>query len=98
MSNKERLRDKVVVVTGAASGIGKATALAFAHESVKTVLISHYKGKLESDADEIRGFNENVLVVPIDVSSKDEVDMMVEKVESKFDRIDAFRIRRGFNE
>ena len=88
MSNKERFKDKVVVVTGASSGIGKATALAFAHESAKTVLISRSKGKLESVADEIRGFNENVLVVPTDVSSKDEVDMMVEKVVSKFDRID----------
>ena len=98
MSNKERFKDKVVVVTGASSGIGKATALAFAHESAKTVLISRSKGNLESVADEIRGFNENVLMVPTDVSSKDEVDMMVEKVVSKFDRIDAFRIRRGSNE
>jgi hypothetical protein len=32
------------------------------------------------------------------MSNKDEVDMMVEKVVSKFDRIDAFRIRRGYNE
>ena len=88
MSKKERFKDKVVVVTGASSGIGKATALAFAHEGAKTLLVSRSREKLESVADEIRGFNENVLVVPTDVSSKDEVDMMIEKVISKFGGID----------
>jgi len=88
MSKKERFKDKVVIVTGASSGIGKATALAFAQECAKTVLVSRSREKLESVADEIRGFNENVLVLPTDVSSKDEVDMMVEKVISKFGRID----------
>ncbi len=88
MSKKERFKDKVVVVTGASSGIGKATAIAFAHEGAKTILVSRSREKLESVADEIRGFNENVLVVPTDVSSKDEVDMMIEKVISKFGGID----------
>lgn len=88
MSNKERFKDKVVVITGASSGIGKATALAFANEGAKTILVSRSREKLESVAEEIRGINENVLVVPADVSSQDEVDIMVDEVISKFGRID----------
>jgi len=88
MSHKERFQDKVVVVTGASSGIGRSTALAFAGEGAKTVLVSRSLKKLERVEEEIRGFNPNVLVVPTDVSDAGQVHKMVETVLSEFGRID----------
>lgn len=88
MNNKDRFVDKVVVITGASSGIGRATALAFAREGAKTVLISRSKENLESAADEIRALNRHVLVVPADVSMPGQVKNAVQKALSEFGRID----------
>jgi len=88
MSNKERFKDKVVVVTGASSGIGRAAALEFAREDAKTVLVSRSREKLQRVAEEIGEFNPDVLVVPADVSSPEQVRGMVEQVISKYGTID----------
>jgi NADP-dependent 3-hydroxy acid dehydrogenase YdfG len=87
MKNKN-YEDKVVIITGGSSGIGKATALAFAKEGAKTVLVSRSKEKLEGVADEIRQFNHDVLVIPTDVSSQEQVHEMVQKVIETYGRID----------
>jgi len=88
MNKKSKFKDQVVVITGASSGIGRATALEFAREGAKTVLVSRSLEKLERVADEIRSFNPNVLAVPTDVSSPEQVHEMVEKVLSELGRID----------
>lgn len=80
--------DKVVVITGASSGIGRATTIAFAKEGAKTVLVSRSGEKLESVADEIRDFNSNLLMIPTDVSKQDEVSRMIEKVIGEYGRVD----------
>jgi NADP-dependent 3-hydroxy acid dehydrogenase YdfG len=86
--NKRRFKDKVAVITGASSGIGKATAILFAKEGAKTALVSRSKDKLESVADEIRQFNQDVLVIPTDVSSQEQVHKMAQKVTETYGRID----------
>ena len=88
MSNKERFKDKVVIVTGASSGIGKDSAIRFAGEGAKVVLVSRSKDKLEAVADEIRPFNKHVLVVPTDVSSVEQVKNAVTKTIQEYGRID----------
>lgn len=88
MNKKNRFKDQVVLITGASSGIGKATALEFARKGGKTVLVSRSAEKLERVANEIRSFNPNVLVVPTDVSDADQVHQMVKTVLSEFGRID----------
>ncbi|MCZ6527159.1 MAG: SDR family NAD(P)-dependent oxidoreductase [Candidatus Dadabacteria bacterium] len=88
MNKKSKFKDQVVVITGASSGIGRATALEFAREGAKIVLVSRSLEKLKRVADEIRSFNPNVLAVPTDVSSPEQVHEMVEKVLSEFGRID----------
>lgn len=88
MKDKARFRDKVVMITGASSGIGRATALAFAREGATTILVSRSEEKLEKVANEIRKFNPNILVVPTDVSLQEGVHNMVEKVMGKYGRVD----------
>ena len=88
MNSKNRFKDWVVLITGASTGIGRSTAINFAKEGAKVVLVSRSKDKLDKVADEIREFTENVLVIPTDVTSKDQVDEAVEKTILKFGRID----------
>ncbi len=88
MKRLSQFANKVVIVTGASSGIGRATALAFAREGAITVLASRSKEKLEQVADEILRIAPKVLVVPTDVSSREQVEAMVEKVLAEFGRID----------
>ncbi len=85
---RQRFKDKVVVITGASSGIGRATAIAFAKEAAKTVLVSRSEEKLKRVGDEIRDFNSNLLMIPTDVSKQAEVSNMIEKVIGEYGRVD----------
>lgn len=88
MNSKDRFKDRIVVITGASSGIGREAALEFAREGAKTALLSRSREKLQKVAEEIRAVNPNVLVVPADVSVPGEVSEAVRKVLSDFGGID----------
>jgi NAD(P)-dependent dehydrogenase (short-subunit alcohol dehydrogenase family) len=88
------LRDCVAIVTGAASGIGRATALALAREGASVALVDRDRGRLEDVAREARSAAapaapERILVSTTDVSSEVEVDAMARGVLDRFGRIDA---------
>src|SRR6059058_5125613 len=88
MARDLRLDGKVVIITGASSGIGRASALAFAREGATPVLASRSAEKLERVAAEIRGFNPQVLVLPTDVSVREQVQHLVDRTVEEFGRID----------
>ena len=88
MSGKNRFKDKVVIITGASSGIGKDSALRFAKEGARTVLVSRSRDKLEKVAEEIREAGSEALVLPTDVSIKEQVKDAVEKTIEKYGRVD----------
>jgi len=84
------IRNSVVVVTGASSGIGRATALEFAKEGARVVLASRSKSALEDVADECSERGGEALVVRTDVTNEKEVEELARKTESKFGRIDVW--------
>ncbi|MGH9072699.1 MAG: 3-oxoacyl-ACP reductase [Acidimicrobiales bacterium] len=80
---QERLADKVAVITGAASGIGRASAIRFAAEGAKVVVADLVEAKGKALADEIGGF-----FVRADVTdSADVSDMYLEAVD-RYGRLD----------
>lgn len=80
-----RLTDKVVVVTGAAQGIGRAFALRFAEEGAKVVVADRNLQKAQDVAAEIG--EQRALAAEIDVSSEDSVEAFTELVEREFGQI-----------
>jgi len=88
MDGRVRFDGKVVIITGASQGIGRATALAFAREGAIPILVSRSREKLDQAAAGIRRFNPKVQVIPADVSSQAEVHDMVAKVLAECGRID----------
>lgn len=80
------LSDRVAVVTGASSGIGKATAQALAREGCAVTLAARREDRLETIIDEIE--HGEALAVPTDVTDEDDIVAMVERTREAFGRID----------
>ena len=64
-------KNKVILITGASSGIGKQTAIEFAKKGANLVLLARRKDKLELVAKELEKFHTTILVCQCDVSNKD---------------------------
>lgn len=80
------LTDKVAVVTGAGSGIGEAIATLLHEEGAKVVLAGRNKEKLQNVANQLS--QDNVKVVPTDVTNKEEVDELIKIAQETFGRLD----------
>ena len=81
-----RLKDKVAIVTGAAAGIGEATAELFAEEGANVVLVDKDPG--EEVANRIRTAGGSALFLQADISKEKEVKSVFEEVDAKFHRVD----------
>ena len=73
-------KNKVVLITGASSGIGKQTAIEFAKLGSNIILVARRKDKLEQVENELKQFNVTTLVCSCDVSKKDQVEIMSKNV------------------
>ncbi|HVN50894.1 MAG TPA: SDR family oxidoreductase [Acidimicrobiales bacterium] len=90
------IRDKVVVVTGAASGIGRGLALRFAAEGARAVVAVDFDGQGAADvADEIRAGGGTAEAMTADVSVDAEVAAVVERCETDLGPIDLFCSNAG---
>ena len=90
------LKDKVVVVTGAATGIGRGLAVAFAHEGARAVVVADVNGeRAQHAADAINADGGSALAVTTNVADQDSVHALVKATEDAFGPIDLFCANAG---
>jgi NAD(P)-dependent dehydrogenase (short-subunit alcohol dehydrogenase family) len=79
---------KVAIVTGASSGIGKATSLKLAASGVKLALVARTEDKLEIIKQEVISLGGVAVSIPTDVTDNGDVEAMVKKVVEKYGQVD----------
>ena len=80
--------DKVVVITGASSGIGKALAKEFARRKAKIVMAARNKERLHNAMTEVERSGADVVAVPMDVSKEADCRKLIEMARESFGKID----------
>jgi NAD(P)-dependent dehydrogenase (short-subunit alcohol dehydrogenase family) len=91
-----RLAGKVAIVTGAASGIGRASALAFAREGAKVVLVDR-AAALDATAQAIAARGGTAVAETADVGDETEVRRFVERALARFGRLDIVYANAGIS-
>jgi uncharacterized protein len=97
-SNRNKFKGKVVLITGASSGIGRQTAIDFARNGAKTiVLVARSKSKLESLENSLKiNFPSEIVVYPCDISKRVEVVKMGIELLEKLGFVDILVNNAGF--
>jgi NADP-dependent 3-hydroxy acid dehydrogenase YdfG len=85
-----KIKDAVVVVTGASSGVGRAAAEAFAREGARVVLAARDASPLEDAARVCEALGSEALAVPTDVRDASAVDELAHAAVRRFGRIDVW--------
>lgn len=83
-------RESVVVITGASSGVGRATALHFAGRGVGLALAARRVEALEDVADQCRQRGALAITVPTDVTDPEAVQTLADREVAEFGRIDVW--------
>lgn len=83
-----KLKDKVAIVTGGASGIGRAICVRFAQEGAKVVIVDVNESGSRETASLVEGEGGTALVRPTDVTDSDAVDTMVVEALDELDTVD----------
>lgn len=91
----DTLNGAVGIVTGAASGIGRAVAAAFAAEGMKVVLADIEQDRLDHACQELAAAGHDVLGVPTDVSSLDAIEQLASRALERYGRIDVVHNNAG---
>lgn len=92
-----RFSDRVAVVTGAASGIGRATALGLACEGARVVVTDIDLDRAKRVVAELDGNRDGPIAIEVDVADVTTVDAMVERVLQEFGRIDILVSNAGWD-
>ncbi|ASA23443.1 SDR family NAD(P)-dependent oxidoreductase [Paenibacillus donghaensis] len=82
------LLNQVALITGAGTGLGRATAIHLAAEGAEVVLVGRRRGKLEEVAQIIEQSNGRYVVIPTDVTNPEEVQRLREQVLTQLGRVD----------
>jgi NAD(P)-dependent dehydrogenase (short-subunit alcohol dehydrogenase family) len=84
-----KLKDKVVVITGSGSGIGRACAIEFAKAGAKVVVADINLQGAQDTVEQIKAIEGNAIAIKTDVSQPESVIQLVEQVIKTFSKIDA---------
>lgn len=82
------VKDKIVIVTGAGSGIGAATAKHFAKHHAKVVVSDLKEGRAQKIADEINSDGGEAVVITANVADFNQVEQLISKTVLKYNRLD----------
>ena len=83
-----RLDDKIAIVTGGNSGIGKATAILFCKEGARVVITARREAENQKVVDEITAQGGEITAIKADLSKKDDCKRVVDETIKKYSRID----------
>lgn len=90
------LRGATVIVTGASSGIGRETAVAFARAGAGLVLVARREDRLRALAAEVEALGVRALVLPADLRKSAAAESIVQQAMDRFGRIDVLVNNAGF--
>ena len=79
---------KVVIITGASEGIGRAAVKRFAAAGAIIAAVARSTDRLESLSEELRGLGHEAFPIPCDMRDRDAVNRMIERTFEKYGRID----------
>ena len=85
-----RTHHRVIVITGASAGVGRATARAFAREGARIGLIARGRDGLDGARRDVKELGGEALVLPVDVAEADAVKQAAAQVEHQFGAIDVW--------
>ena len=83
-----KLKDKVIIITGASSGIGRETALLFAEEGASVVATARRKERLEEISKDAEGLEGSITAVVGDMAKDEDLKNIIDVTLEKFGRID----------
>ncbi len=92
----EQNEKKVAIITGASSGIGMETALAFARKQYAVVLAARREDRLNGVAERCRSLGAEAVVKPTDVADEKQVELLVAEAADRFGRVDVMVNNAGY--
>lgn len=92
------LNEKVVLITGASTGIGRALAFSFARRGARVALVARSEDRLDAVRREIEPYSADVLVVPADLTDEAQLQSVVERTVAHFARIDVLVNNAGLSQ
>lgn len=87
---QNHFKDKVVVITGASGGVGRATAWEFAKQGAKVALLARGMEQLEATKKEVENYGGKALIIQCDVADANQVEGAAEQTEKTFGEIDVW--------
>ena len=93
--SREAFAEQVAIITGASSGIGRATALALAREGARVVLAARRRPALDAVAREVEAMGGQALVVPTDVTDRQQVTHLITRTLDTWGQVDILIANAG---